>query len=91
MKNDEIIEKVAREIYGDTIINEIINRGDQIELHSAMGWASRGYFIKKGEKGIETKLWRKRKSKVEGINDQFYLCKAFLFTKDQVICKGQAD
>ena len=57
------------------------------------------YKIKKGEHGLETKLWRKRKRKADEKNSKkneesdaetaddnkdFYLCKAFLFRADQV-------
>ena len=57
------------------------------------------YKIKKGEHGLETKLWRKRKRKADEKNSKkneesdaetadnnkdFYLCKAFLFRDDQV-------
>lgn len=55
------------------------------------------YKIKKGEHGIETRLWRKKRKseadreKTEVQSDEaadqrrdFYLCKAFLFRADQV-------
>ena len=72
----------------------------EIPLHTVQGWNMRGpYKIKKGEHGIETKLWRKRKRKAHEKNSEkneesdaetadnnkdFYLCKAFLFRDDQV-------
>lgn len=80
MKNEEIIEKIAREVYGDEAVDTM---GEDLPLHTVKGWKARSYNVKKGEHGIECKLWRK-KGKSEGLNDQFYLSKCFLFTKDQV-------
>ena len=72
MKNDEIIRKVALDVFGD----------ESIELHTIGGWSNKGDFVvKKGEFGIECKLWRK---KGEGSNSQFYLCKCYLFSRDQL-------
>ena len=89
MKNDEIIEQIARDIYGDTVVDEMVSKGQDLGLHTISGWRSiaqsRGghAVIKNDEHGIECKLWRKRE-KGEDSNGQFYLTKCFLFTRKQV-------
>lgn len=98
MTNEQIIYEIAVQLYGDVAVQRMIEEDGEIPLHTVQGWARRGpYKIKKGEHGIETRLWRKKKkSEVEGEKaevqsdetaDQkrdFYLCKAFLFQADQV-------
>ncbi len=96
MTNQQIIADIASSIYGEDAVIRMIENGEDIPLHTVKGWNSRGpYRIKKGEHGIETRLWKKRKKKntdtlVEDENagetgsDDFYLAKAFLFRKDQV-------
>lgn len=89
MKNNEIIEQVARRVYGDIRVDEMLSKGEDLGLHTISGWQSiaqsrDGHVaIKKGEHGIECKLWRKR-GKGEDSNGQFYLSKCFLFTREQV-------
>lgn len=82
MKNDEIIEKIARETYGDTMVDTILEKGEEIPLHVIQVWRKKGYRVKKGQKGIGCKLWRKRRG--EENYGQFYLSKACLFSKEQV-------
>ncbi len=73
MKNDEIIRKVALDVFGD----------ESVELHTIGGWSTKGDFVvRKGELGIECKLWRK---KGEGSNGQFYLSKCYLFSREQIV------
>ena len=51
------------QVYGEDTVMEMIQNGIEIPLHTLQGWASRGpYKIKKGEHGIETRLWKKKKS-----------------------------
>ena len=103
MTNEQIIADIAASIYGEDAVMDMIENGEDIPLHTVKGWAARGpYRIKKGEHGIETKLWKKRKKKnQEESSDQeeseddrhnrdFYLAKAYLFTADQIE-KGDND
>ncbi len=83
MKNDEIIAEIAASIYGEDAVQEMVRQGKEIPLHSFSGWKSRGYVVKTGEHGIETKLWKKRNPS-DGEKDQFYLTKTFLFSEKQV-------
>ena len=88
MTNSQIIEGVARSIYGNEAVDSMISSGTEIPLHTVQGWNARGsYRVKKGEHGVETKLWKKKKPKDtdDGDIDQgFYLAKAYLFTINQV-------
>lgn len=99
MTNEQIIYEIAVQIYGDAAVQRMIEEDGEIPLHTVQGWAQRGpYKIKKGEHGIETRLWRRKKkaksAEPEKMNEQdgenanenreFYLCKAFLFRADQV-------
>lgn len=90
MNNEQIITNIAISIYGEEVVASMIENGDDIPLHTIKGWAARGpYRIKKGEHGIEARLWKKRKNKDASETDEeakseFYLAKAFLFSKDQI-------
>lgn len=95
MTNAQIIADIAATIYGEEAVMEMIENGIEIPLHTVKGWAARGPFrVKKGEHGLETRLWKKKKKKdnqeeeqsEEGVptNRDFYLCKSYLFREDQV-------
>ena len=96
MTNEEIITEIAIELYGEDAVNEMIDNDIEIPLHTLKGWEARGpYRVKKGEHGIETRLWKKKKKKKKDKNDdtedddekknrEFYLVKSYLFTKNQV-------
>ncbi len=97
MTNEQIIEEIAVQIYGEEAVEQMIMSGIEIPLHTAHGWASRGpYRVKKGEHGIETRLWKRKKNTEahsEEKNDDeqendthngFYRCKSYLFRSDQV-------
>ena len=95
MNNEKIIEEIAMTIYGEDTVRQMIERGEEIPLHTVKGWAARGpYRVKKGEHGLETRLWKRRKGRTqedgeepkegEADNKGFYLCKAFLFSAEQV-------
>ena len=93
MTNEQIIIEQAMLIYGEEAVENMLQAGLEIPLHTVQGWAARGpYRIKKGEHGIETRLWKKRKKKdnvddendSELTNSDFYLAKAFLFRGDQI-------
>ena len=95
MTNEQIIADIATLIYGEEAVSAMIENGEDIPLHTVKGWEARGpYRIKKGEHGIETRLWKKRKKKngssdeepseEASLNRDFYMAKAFLFRKDQI-------
>ena len=96
MTNEQIIASIAITVYGEDAVTNMIDKGEDIPLHTIKGWAKRGHYrVKKGEHGIETRLWkRKRKDTEESDDDKiniddasnkdFYMAKAFLFRKDQV-------
>ena len=102
MNNDEIIANVAisKGLLTPDEINDLLEAGKEIPLHTFRGWEAAGkragvtYRIKKGEHGIETKLWKKKMTKktdsdtedpaTGDTKDEFYLAKAYLFWKDQV-------
>lgn len=93
MTNEQIIADaaVSAGIYTREEIEEFIGSGREIPLHTFKGWLSRGdYRIKAGERGLETKLWKKRKgapdeeTAADDPENGFYLAKAYLFSADQV-------
>lgn len=96
MTNEQIIADIATTIWGDEAVDEMIRQGN-IPLHTARGWVmiDPAYRIRKGEHGIQTRLWKKRKKKNSSDdemddqcqipnNSDFYLAKAYLFRGDQV-------
>lgn len=99
MTNEQIIADVAISagIYTLEEIENFIESGREIPLHTFKGWTTRGnYKIKAGEHGIETRLWKKKEKKnnkddnqddSEESNNGFYLAKAYLFSADQVELK----
>lgn len=90
MTNQQIIADIATTVYGEDAVVSMIENGEDIPIHTVKGWAARGpYRIKKGEHGLEARLWKKRKKKDnaekdEESNGEFYLAKAFLFSRDQI-------
>jgi len=67
------------------------------ELHTFSRWKSMGYSVKKGEHGIETRLWKfnTKAAEAEASDDDdedtkqmhhsgYYLAKSFLFKRSQV-------
>jgi len=91
MTNTQIIEDIAREIYGEETVEKILKEGMEIPLHTFKGWAARGPFrVKKGEHGIETRLWKKKRGKETEKNEEhpedgdFVLVKSYLFRADQI-------
>lgn len=64
MTNEQIIAEIAASIYGEDVVTDMIQNGEDIPLHTVIGWSQRGPFrVKKGEHGLETRLWKKRKRK----------------------------
>lgn len=100
MTNEQIIADIAMTIYGEDAVMEMLENGEEIPLHTVQGWASRGpYKVKKGEHGLECRLWKKKKNKKSDedpgdtnnevdkdnlSNRSFCLCKSYLFRADQV-------
>ena len=92
MKNEEIIAKIAISsgTFTEEEVGKMIAAGQDIPLHTFNGWRDRGMTVRKGEHGIECKLWKlKNKKQTEdegpaGSEGQYYLTKCYLFTEDQV-------
>ncbi len=93
MTNEELIAQVAISsgIYTVEEIEAFIEEGREIPLHTLKGWDSRGYKVKPGEHGLETRLWKKKQIEDDVSSEQseisetaFYLTKAFLFSLEQV-------
>ena len=103
MTNEQIIADIAASIYGEDAVIEMIENGVDIPLHTIKGWDEIGkrkgvkYKVRKGEHGIECRLWKKKKKKADSAeekseeqesaiptNRDFYMCKSFLFRGDQM-------
>lgn len=92
MNNTKIIAQIAisNGIYSEADLNDMFSKGQEIPLHTFKGWKDRGMTVRKGEHGIECKLWKKKTSKKSdddkesSEDDGFYLTKSYLFTKEQV-------
>ena len=93
MTNEQIIADAAISagLYTADEIERFRKDGKVIPIHTLKGWTSRGnYKIKKGEKGLHVRLWKKKDKSGAGdeksveSNKGFYLTKAVLFTEDQV-------
>ena len=93
MTNLEIIinEALKHEIYTEEEIEEKIENDEDLKIHTFAIWKAKGYKVKKGEHArIVTRLWKYKKgnkkehSPEEEEEAKMYLCKAFLFTEEQV-------
>ncbi len=93
MTNQQIIAKeaITNNIYAEEQTLEFIKKYGEIPLHTFQGWKQRGYLVKKGEKAkVITHLWKFKKQTIISNNDEeiestnCYLCKAYLFTREQV-------
>ena len=94
VRNQQIIEEIARRVFGQDAVEQMLMKGEDIPLHTLQGWRSQGpYSVKKGEHGIETRLWKRKKDgsgeTVSEDENSFYLAKSYLFTKDQVTIEEQ--
>ncbi len=99
MNNEEIIAGVALAAFGEDYVNEYLQNGQEIPLHTVQGWKARigDCYVRKGEHGLETRLWKKRKKKGGGEEEEeaqggelelkkdFYLAKSYLFRQDQMV------
>ena len=77
MKNDEIIAEIAVSVYGEDAVQEMIREGKEIPMHSMKGWEKRGFRIKAGEQGVETKLWKKPLDTVSPAHMIWQVCGRF--------------
>lgn len=94
MTNLEIVahEAIANKIYTKEQIESMATTMQDFGLHTYGEWRKMGYQVRKGEKAkIATHLWKKTSKKTmnketgkEEKKSKFYLCKAYLFTRDQV-------
>ena len=95
MKNVEIIAKEALEhgIYTEDEIKEMMNKEGCVPLHTYSYWKDKyGMLVKHGEHAVvTTELWRRKKNdESDDLNNEqenkpeYYLQKAFLFSKEQV-------
>lgn len=92
MTNQQIIfnEAVMNNIFTEDEAIKILESGRALPLHTFAYWKSIGYVVKKGEKArVKTHLWKPVKSKKdvkegEEPEKKMILCKAALFTYDQV-------
>ena len=97
MTNEQIIIQIAESVFGEDTVISMIENGEDIPLHTLQRWNDKGFRVKKGEHGLETRLWKKRKKKAssdaeeesaseEPANRNFYMARAYLYRGDQV-CK----
>ena len=98
MNNEQIIYEIAVGLFGEEVTEKMLEDYGEIPLHTLQGWKLRGFKVKKGEKGLESRLWKKKNRKKEQesgdssiqedadntANRDFYLCKSYLFRADQV-------
>lgn len=92
MTNEQIIADAATKIWGKEVVENMLLQGIEIPLHSYQFWKlNKNMVPRRGEHGIEVKLWRKRNNKNisedgEQIPNEreYYLTKCYLFRADQV-------
>ncbi len=92
MNNDEIINNIAISIYGKDKVDDMLAHGQDVPVHTALGWKTRGpYKVKEGEKPIQVKLWKMRtgtpaseSNEPDAQKPRFYLSKAYLYCREQV-------
>lgn len=95
MSNFEIIANNAINagLYTKEQVLEIIASGFRLPLHTFAEWKRLGFSVKKGEKARMTcRIWKFSDRKTETADDEnvqegdsnYYLTKAFFFTREQV-------
>ena len=94
MTNMEIVahEAIINKIYTQEQVENMALTMQDFGLHTYGEWRKAGYQVRKGEKAkIKTHLWKKTSKKTKNKEtgkqekeSKFYLCKAYLFTRDQV-------
>lgn len=81
MKNKEIIARAAIRygILSEVQVREMLEKGEDIPLHSLNRWNQSGHYkVKEGEEGITVKLWAKKQ------DGSFCFCKSTLYVKEQL-------
>lgn len=94
MTNLEIVanEAIFNNIYTQEQVEQLVSTRGDLGIHTYGEWKKLGYQVRKGEKAkITTRLWKKTNKKQinpetgkEEKVKKFFLCKAHLFTLDQV-------
>lgn len=94
MSNQEIIFNIASEKLGEEKALFYLESEGEVPFHTYEGWKKRGKYVRRNEKGIETRLWMKKKQKEkdnkedennENENENgFVLVKSYVFSIDQV-------
>ena len=105
MNNEQLIMNIAiaHGLYTPEEAQKVIAEEGELPLHSLLGWKKRSpagfeYRIKKGEHGIETRLWKRKTGKQieegepkdevekeeEPTRRYYYLAKTYLFAEGQV-------
>ena len=101
LTNEQIIAEtaIAAGLYSEEEVLNFLDTEGELPLHSLLGWKHRSpkgyeYRIKKGEHGVECRLWQKRKKTDKSTEENtateseilpnFYLVKTFLFDKSQI-------
>ena len=90
MNNMEIVmsEAVASGYFEEAEVLRLVEEGEDIPFHTFSHWKSLGYIPKKGSKGWEARIWRKKDKsseidEKEAIEEErqkaFYLTKSFFF------------
>lgn len=77
MTNKEIIERKAREIYGDFLVNDFLKRSGEIPLYTKTQWDKRGLHVKEGEQGYLVKL-------NNCVGKKWYMYEVYVYTIYQV-------
>lgn len=77
MRNKEIIENKAKEIYGEELVNAWIKAGKEIPLFSKKQWKKKGYKIKEEANGYKVKINGKNKTK-------YYMYTCIMYALHQV-------
>ena len=96
MNNEQIIFEIALQELGEEFVMQLLDEGREIPLHTLQGWRKRrgDVKIRKGEKGISCKLWKKKEKKLKredniesqkkSFQNEYYLCTAYLFREEQL-------
>lgn len=82
MKNQEIIANAAVQIglLSEDEAKRRVQVGEDIPLHTLQGWKLRGnYHVKEDAEPLEVKLWKRQE------DGRFYLAKAYLYSKEQMV------
>ena len=76
-----IEEGIKNGIFSETEADLMMINGQDIPLHTYSGWVELGKAPRKGEHGIQTRLWKKTQKEDQ---EMYVLVKSFLFSEAQV-------